>query len=177
MKVKFLSAALCLLASTAATVTSAESVGINNAEVDSGQFHLAATQTNIKLRQLKGVRSNGEAIQIDPNSGVKLKMTSKSSAKLSAPGNAKGRKGDVDVYCNCGSTGTANGCNLVKDKRLGDIIAGGVWRCQSTDGACGSCKMIMMGGETDMAPRTEFEVGQNKILSDCLEKAESTASS
>ena len=94
MKVKILSAALCLLASAAATVTSAESVAINNAEVDSGQFYLAATQTNIKFRQLKGVRSNGEAIQIDPNSGVKLKMTSKSSAKLSAPGNAKGRKGD-----------------------------------------------------------------------------------
>jgi hypothetical protein len=171
MKVKFFSAALCLLASTVATTTSAESVEINNVRVDTGQFHLAATQTKIKFRQLKGVRRNGEAIQIDPNSGVKLKMTSKSSAKLSAPGNAKGRKGDVDVYCNCGSTGTANGCNLVKDKRLGDIIAGGVWRCESTDGACGSCKMIMLGGETDMAPKTEFEVGQNKKLSDCQQEA------
>ena len=177
MKVKFLSAALFLLASTVATISSAESVARNDAKVDSGQFHLAATQTKIKFRQLKGVRRNGEAIQIDPNSGVRLKMTSKSSAKLSAPGNAKGRKGDVDVYCNCGSTGTANGCNLVKDQRLGDIIAGGVWRCQSTDGACGSCKMIMLGGETDMAPKTEFEVGQNKNLNDCQEKAEPTASS
>jgi hypothetical protein len=132
--------------------------------VNAQQSNMAKT----KIRLPQGVKKNGNAIQIDPRSGVMLRQISSSRARVVSPAGFKEDTGPVDVFCNCGTGSGANGCNLIKDKKIGDVISGGVWRCKSTNNECASCKMIMLGGnDTDLSPRVEAELGIQLDASEC----------
>lgn len=135
--------------------------------INESEFNAIAAKT-VKKPLPEGVRKVGQSIEIDSRSGVVLKQKSKSRATLTGAQGLKKWVGDVDVYCNCGS-GNLEGCNLVKQKKYGDVISGGVWKCQATDDRCGNCKMIILG-DSDEEVKVQGELGMNdQIL--CEDKA------